>query len=799
MKKYLALVLAVVLAFSCFAVIPSAESSDNLKFRSDGKFKIIVFADTQDTDNPNQTMIKFINYALDTEKPDLVVFTGDNVVVDSQSRFLVGATKLIQPLIQRDIPYAYTFGNHDAERVAKPYMHSVYKSLGRCLTYNADDSIFGYGNCNIPIYSSNGSEIAFNLWMIDSNMYPASGSGYDYVHTDQINWFKNTDAALEASVGHKVNSLVFQHIVVPEVYNCLTTSTLGTKKYNGKRYKLSLNSSAHGTLGEFPCPPDTNNGEFAALKDRGDVIGIVTGHDHKNSFIGTYQGIDFIQFPGMTFHSYGDDNVRGYGVIELDEKNTATYSSHTVRYKDVNLNAYEYTPSEPEISMNLGDRTGGNQEYYRYNSGTFISEVKCAQDSSSSDAKSSLTSAGFTVIDYDLNKGARGNYIYMGYKTTSNPAEAIKDLCFYSEQSDFGFNKFTMNINGQECEYVCDNNTDLNKGSGGDYIYACYTKDSLAGAPITSISFDTTTDGSGKVCGKPLTPNVPADLNNGTSTHENAVYCFTNTNAEVITSQVNAIKSKYSQLSGYLDKDGFSEASKNAFANKMNIADAFIKEIDASRVTTKSNIELTSLRTDMMDSCAMLMTGISDGTYLYGIASPTEPDAILDSFNDYVTVNVQPTGRYLGTGSKVTLNYDGRSKELTTVTFGDVNGDGWYDGQDATVVSCIKNGLLSESAVGGAAYIAADCNHDGVIDELDVDILNNAGILLANIDQSKSGNELLATSSDYIEYISLIVQCPIIDEPEIDPEFSINPIQRVIAFIKDVLYIIYNWLLSLIK
>ena len=221
MKKAISLLLSLVLSLSCFGICAHAANGDNqMRFNSDGKFKIVVFADCQDNDSPYQKMIDFMGMALDYEKPDLVVFTGDNVHVGSDSKFKKGATAIIQPLIDRDIPYAYTYGNHDADSgVSKEYQYSVYQTLGRCLTYNADDSIYGYGNCNIPIYSSDGSSIAFNLWIIDSNMYNNSTilSGYDSVHADQLDWFVRTDEALEQSQGHKVNSIVFQHIALPEI------------------------------------------------------------------------------------------------------------------------------------------------------------------------------------------------------------------------------------------------------------------------------------------------------------------------------------------------------------------------------------------------------------------------------------------------------------------------------------------------------------------------------------------------------------------------------------------------------
>lgn len=69
--------------------------------------------------------------------------------------------------------------------------------------------------------------------------------------------------------------------------------------------------------------------------------------------------------------------------------------------------------------------------------------------------------------------------------------------------------------------------------------------------------------------------------------------------------------------------------------------------------------------------------------------------------------------------------------------------------------------------------MAADCNHDGAIDQLDVDLLNEAGTLLANVDQSESADVLIETSSAYVEYISLVDQSPEIeveDNTETDVE-----------------------------
>lgn len=58
--------------------------------------------------------VRFIENVLDAEKPDLVVLTGDQIhhdIPDSQSALF----KVIAPIIERSIPYAAVFGNHDDE------------------------------------------------------------------------------------------------------------------------------------------------------------------------------------------------------------------------------------------------------------------------------------------------------------------------------------------------------------------------------------------------------------------------------------------------------------------------------------------------------------------------------------------------------------------------------------------------------------------------------------------------------------------------------------------------------------
>ncbi|MBO7519432.1 MAG: metallophosphoesterase, partial [Clostridia bacterium] len=344
-RKVLAFMLSLaLLATFCAVPLTASADGDPLRFGSDGKFKIVIFSDVQDQFPVHQRVIRIMEQALEREKPDLVVFLGDITelnIKDPEVDYRRTVEQIFAPVVAADIPYAVVFGNHDDQsyysgtRTDKAAMLSVIQSLGDCRTVDADPSLFGVGTCKIPIYASGSNNVAFDLFMVDSNTYqtPTDGSsGYDNPHADQLAWLAaNKDAG--------VNSLVFQHIPMPEIYNLLTVDSGGSKTYGSTTYAKTLNSNASGYLGEYPCPPHygDNTGEFTALKSMGGVLGVFTGHDHLNDFTGTYDGIKMTAVPGMTYYNYGNESVRGYGVVELDESDLSTYENHTVKFSELDV------------------------------------------------------------------------------------------------------------------------------------------------------------------------------------------------------------------------------------------------------------------------------------------------------------------------------------------------------------------------------------------------------------------------------------------------------------------------------
>lgn len=173
-------------------------------------------------------------------------------------------------------------------------------------------------------------------------------------------------------------------------------------------------------------------------------------------------------------------------------------------------------------------------------------------------------------------------------------------------------------------------------------------------------------------------------------------------------------------------------------------------------------------------------------------------ESVKENWN--VDVNKYEETSVICTGTVITISdVNGLSFDLDVVVFGDVNGDGWYDGQDAVMVNMIANGMLTHEQVGEAVWLAADCNHDGKVDQADVDLLNQSGVLLSSVDQTKQTEELIETSSEYNEYLSLIDQSVDVKGDETEQE---NPKTQKPSFLEFLLTTIWDYIkfiLSLIK
>ena len=249
----------------------------------------------------------------------------------------------LKPVTDRHIPFAVTFGNHDRQVGIsnKDQFEKIYKALPGCVGEQAE-GIDGGGTYNIPILSSDGKRTAFNLYLFDSGT-DAKGGGYEPFDPQIIDWYKKKRDELKAKNGDYIPSLVFQHIPMFEHYNVL--KRVGKREkgaipafriHKGEHYKIDETKCVEGSvLLEPPSIPDINTGEFEALSEKDDVLGVYVGHDHKNSYVGKVGNIDvgFTQSAG--FNVYGNGKQRGVRCFVLDENDPRNYKTYTKTYEQL--------------------------------------------------------------------------------------------------------------------------------------------------------------------------------------------------------------------------------------------------------------------------------------------------------------------------------------------------------------------------------------------------------------------------------------------------------------------------------
>lgn len=312
-----------------------------LNFKNE-TFKIMQIADTQEGSKVSPDTINLINAALDCEKPDLVVYSGDQIW--RKSKFKGNRDKvtevldiLTKPVRDRKIPFTICFGNHDRQvGLNNEEQFEIYKGF----EYFVGESVEGIdGAANHVIEIKDGEELKFLLYLIDSNT--SVQNGYDCVHENQIEWYRKTRDKYEKENGRLIPSVVIQHIPVCEIFELLTEVKKGTKgsvrgfrAHANRFYVLNKDRvNSDGFMKESPAEPNENSGEFDAFKEKGEVIGIYFGHDHNNSFHGEIDGIDVGYTQGAGFHVYGPGKDRGVRIIELYKN--GTLDTYDLRFRNL--------------------------------------------------------------------------------------------------------------------------------------------------------------------------------------------------------------------------------------------------------------------------------------------------------------------------------------------------------------------------------------------------------------------------------------------------------------------------------
>jgi predicted MPP superfamily phosphohydrolase len=168
--------------------------------------------------------LEFVERLLDDEKPDLIVLTGDQLngktAKDVQSAIL----KFAKLFIDRKIPYASIFGNHDDEgNFERKELMTMIEDLPYSLSEPGPDDVDGIGNYIVEVLGpSSTTHSALTLYLLDTHSYSPDERqfrGYDWLKPSQIKWFKNKAQSLKKKhdqYTHMHMNMAFIHIPLPE-------------------------------------------------------------------------------------------------------------------------------------------------------------------------------------------------------------------------------------------------------------------------------------------------------------------------------------------------------------------------------------------------------------------------------------------------------------------------------------------------------------------------------------------------------------------------------------------------------
>jgi hypothetical protein len=298
------------LAAASLVACQPATNNIQLKYRDDGTFKIVQFTDMHFVDgSPNSAKTEAtIKYVLETEKPDVAILTGDQVIDRPSKNVWPEIARIFE---EARMPFAVVFGNHDAETITKDSVFDILLRSPYFIGEKGPENIYGVGNYILEVHSREANKPAALLYCFDSNDYIRNYKlgYYDWIHYDQIAWYRQQSARYtQANNNQPLPALAFFHIPLQE-YNSIA----------GKERTV-------GTKGEGVAPGQINPGMFASFVEMQDVKGVFVGHDHDNDYIGITFGIAlaFGRVTGADAYGFLE---RGARIIELQEDRPGMFTT----------------------------------------------------------------------------------------------------------------------------------------------------------------------------------------------------------------------------------------------------------------------------------------------------------------------------------------------------------------------------------------------------------------------------------------------------------------------------------------
>lgn len=322
---------------SSVEIVSETEDSVTIRKTGDEPFKILMFTDThlawldkkQPLKNQTRTVEEMVNN-IRREKPDLVVFGGDNVTSGFNRIRSYQFGRIFEKL---GVYWGGTLGNHEGDNtfsIRRNTMVRIFSSYKHCLMRQGKADVDG--DCNYVIRILNGdNSLKQAVICLDSfdemsdemkkeHGFDPSESVYDVIKPSQIDWYKSQIADMKQTYG-KCPSFVVMHIPLTQYADAAAAVEKGEAQF------------LWGDKREGVCCGGYDSGLFEAIKQSDSTTTVFCGHDHLNNFGVLYEGITLTYIEPSGYGAYGmaksgapeSEWLQGYTRLMLADDGTFTH------------------------------------------------------------------------------------------------------------------------------------------------------------------------------------------------------------------------------------------------------------------------------------------------------------------------------------------------------------------------------------------------------------------------------------------------------------------------------------------
>ena len=243
------------------------------------------------------------------------LITGENTFLENSTDYI---DEIVAPFVQRNLPWASTYGNHDsAFNLSRENILYRERLYGNCRTTRMlITPTSGVSNYYVPIYPyRSGSVPLLILWFFDSRggwLHQQLDASSDmigqpnWVDQTVVDWFKKTSGEFSQRYGRTIPSLAFVHIPTNASQALQTEAGVDPHYQPGINDDYILAQQAQGWCADCSNKPDCIYGGqdepfMEAITSTPGMIALFSGHDHGDTWCYKWDRL----LPGMTVEGNG--------------------------------------------------------------------------------------------------------------------------------------------------------------------------------------------------------------------------------------------------------------------------------------------------------------------------------------------------------------------------------------------------------------------------------------------------------------------------------------------------------------